>query len=152
MEHEAANSTTDAVRTVRRVNRPWAAIGKRLAADLYECPWYATTSRTLSDNRTRFVYLARTPAPQDLEHRLQDQHRLRHRRRPAGRLAAHPQRVAYRYVNLTKIEMRPSKQGLGDYVFFIDVEGRRADPAIAEALKCLACKLPWVKVLGSYPA
>ena len=54
-------------------------------------------------------------------------------------------------MNLTKVESRPSKQGLGDYVFFIDLEGRRDDPPIEQALTCLNCKLPWVKVLGSYP-
>ncbi len=54
-------------------------------------------------------------------------------------------------MNLTKIESRPSKQGLGQYIFFLDLEGRRSDPPIDQALKCLACKLPWVKVLGSYP-
>ena len=58
---------------------------------------------------------------------------------------------AHRFVNLTKIESRPSKQGLGQYIFFLDLEGRRSDPPIDQALKCLACKLPWVKVLGSYP-
>jgi prephenate dehydratase len=59
---------------------------------------------------------------------------------------------AFRYVNLTKIESRPSKQGLGDYIFFIDMEGRVDDAPIAQALSCLTCKLPWIKVLGSYPA
>ena len=36
-------------------------------------------------------------------------------------------------------------------MFFIDIEGRLTDPAVEQALKCLACKLPWVKVLGSFP-
>ena len=58
---------------------------------------------------------------------------------------------AYRYVNLTKVESRPSKQGLGDYIFFIDMVGRATDPPIAQALSCLGCKLTWLKVLGSYP-
>jgi prephenate dehydratase len=52
---------------------------------------------------------------------------------------------------LTKIESRPSKKGLGDYVFFIDMEGRKSDPAVAGALECLECKLASVKLLGSYP-
>jgi prephenate dehydratase len=37
-------------------------------------------------------------------------------------------------------------------VFFIDLDGSIEDTHVAQALKCLACKLPWLKVLGSYPA
>ena len=59
---------------------------------------------------------------------------------------------AYRHVNLSKVESRPSKQALGHYVFFIDVDGSIEDTPVAQAIKCLACKLPWLKVLGSYPA
>jgi prephenate dehydratase len=59
---------------------------------------------------------------------------------------------AYRFVNLTKVESRPSKQQLGHYIFFIDMDGRIEDTAISQALKCLSCKLPWIKVLGSYPS
>ena len=59
---------------------------------------------------------------------------------------------AYRHVNLAKVESRPSKQALGHYVFFIDIEGSIGSQPVSQALKCLACKLPWIKVLGSYPA
>jgi len=58
---------------------------------------------------------------------------------------------ADRGINLTKIESRPSKQGLGDYIFFIDLEGRGDDSAISQALESLDSKLSWMKMLGSYP-
>jgi prephenate dehydratase len=61
------------------------------------------------------------------------------------------QEFAHRYLNLTKIESRPSKRGLGDYIFLIDLEGRVDDPPVNDALRCLTCKLLEVKVLGSYP-
>ena len=61
------------------------------------------------------------------------------------------QEFAHRYINLTKIESRPSKQGLGDYLFLIDMEGSVTEPRVSDALRCLACKLLEVKVLGSYP-
>ena len=61
------------------------------------------------------------------------------------------QEFAYRYINLTKIESRPSKRGLGDYVFLVDMEGRIDDAPISDALSCLNCKLPRLTVLGSYP-
>ena len=57
----------------------------------------------------------------------------------------------YAEVNLTMIQSRPTKQGLGDYLFFIELEGSPEDPRIKTALDCLRLKLREVKVLGSYP-
>ena len=54
-------------------------------------------------------------------------------------------------VSMTKLESRPSKQGLWDYVFFIDIEGHKTDPKIAAALTELEQRASVVKVLGSYP-
>ena len=45
----------------------------------------------------------------------------------------------------------PTKQALGDYMFFLDLEGRAEDPALQTALNCLRLKLREVKVLGTYP-
>lgn len=152
VEHEATDSTAEAVRRVSRVDRPWVAIGTRLAADLYECTVIRDDIEDSLDNRTRFVYLARTSASQDLAARYKTSIVCGIGADQPGTLLLILSEFAHRYVNLTKVESRPSKQGLGDYVFFIDLEGRRSDPPIEQALKCLACKLPWVKVLGSYPA
>ncbi|MCW3478829.1 prephenate dehydratase [Neisseriaceae bacterium JH1-16] len=59
--------------------------------------------------------------------------------------------VADNGVSMTKFESRPSRVGLGDYVFFIDMEGHRTDANIAAALQGLADKTAYLKVLGSYP-
>jgi len=152
VEHEATDSTAEAVRRVSRVHRPWVAIGTRLSADLYECRVVRDDIEDSLDNRTRFVYLSRTAAPQDLEARYKTSIVCGIGADQPGTLLLILSEFAHRFVNLTKVESRPSKRGLGDYVFYIDLAGRRGDPPIAEALKCLACKLPWVKVLGSYPA
>ncbi len=58
---------------------------------------------------------------------------------------------AFRGVNLTKIESRPRKQGLGRYMFFADLEGRDADSPVAEAITGLRAHVERVRVLGSYP-
>ena len=151
VEHEATDSTAEAVRRVSRVDRPWAAIGTRLAADLYEAVVVRDDIEDSTDNRTRFVFLSREPAPQDLDATYKTSIVCGIDADQPGSLLLILSEFAHRYVNLTKIESRPSKQGLGSYIFFIDVVGRRADTAIDQALKCLACKLPWAKVLGSYP-
>ncbi len=152
VEHEATDSTAEAVRRVSRVDRPWVAIGTRLSAELYECTVVRDDIEDSLDNRTRFAYLGRSGAPQDLAARYKTSIVCGIANDQPGSLLLILSEFAHRYVNLTKVESRPSKQGLGDYIFFIDLEGRRADPPIDEALKCIACKLPWVKVLGSYPA
>jgi prephenate dehydratase len=151
VEHEATDSTAEAVRRVSRVDRPWAAIGTRLSAELYECTVLRGGIEDSHDNRTRFVFLSREAAPQDLEGRYKTSIVCGIGADQPGALLLILSEFAHRYVNLTKIESRPSRQGLGDYIFFIDMEGRQSDPPIEQALKCLRCKLAWVKVLGSYP-
>ena len=54
-------------------------------------------------------------------------------------------------INLTKIESRPSKEGLGHYIFFIDMEGHRLDDDIKEILSDLENNTSFFKILGSYP-
>lgn len=151
VEHEAANSTAEAVRAVGRVQRPWAAIGTKLAAEMYECAVIEGDIEDSVENRTRFVYLSRDAAALDGDAAYKTSIVCGIATDQPGSLLLILSEFAHRYVNLTKVESRPSKQGLGDYIFFIDMEGRHTDPPIAQALKCLACKLPWVKVLGSYP-
>ncbi len=69
----------------------------------------------------------------------------------AGALLMILSEFAYANINLTKIQSRPTKRALGDYMFFIDIEGSVYDPDVQTALNCLRLKLRNVKVLGSYP-
>jgi prephenate dehydratase len=59
---------------------------------------------------------------------------------------------ADRAVNLSKIESRPLKQGLGRYIFFADLEGAEDDEAITGAVDAVRAQVDTVRVLGSYPA
>jgi prephenate dehydratase len=152
VEHEATDSTAEAVRRVGRVNRPWAAVGTRLAAEMYECHIVAEDIEDFEDNRTRFVFVARERAPQGLGGRYKTSIVCGMDQDEPGSLLLILSEFAYRHVNLNKVESRPSKQALGHYVFFIDLDGSIEDTQVAQALKCLECKLPWLKVLGSYPA
>ncbi len=61
------------------------------------------------------------------------------------------QEFAKRGINLTRIESRPSRRGLGDYYFYIDLEGHILDEPVQEALQGILRKAAMVKVLGSYP-
>jgi prephenate dehydratase len=56
-----------------------------------------------------------------------------------------------RAVNLTRIESRPLRRGLGRYMFFVDLEGSEADAVVGEAIEGLRSKAETVRILGSYP-
>jgi prephenate dehydratase len=151
VEHEAANSTADAARMVSRVDRPWVAIGTRLAAEMYECVVVADDIEDSVENRTRFVFLARDEAPQDLDAAYKTSIVCGIGEDQPGSLLMILTEFADRSINLTRVESRPSKQGLGSYIFFIDLAGRRGDPPVEQALARIEGKLAWMKVLGSYP-
>ena len=54
-------------------------------------------------------------------------------------------------ISMNRIESRPSRQGMWNYVFFIDIEGHTDDPNVAKAISELKETASVVKVLGSYP-
>ena len=58
---------------------------------------------------------------------------------------------ATRGVSMTKFESRPSRVALWEYLFFVDIEGHRDDPQVAEALGEVGRIAGYIKVLGSYP-
>jgi chorismate mutase/prephenate dehydratase len=59
--------------------------------------------------------------------------------------------LARNAVSMTKLESRPSRTGLWEYVFYVDIEGHQSDAKVAAALSQLKQIAAFVKVLGSYP-
>jgi prephenate dehydratase len=158
----AGSSTADAVRVVAGQDGPWAALGNRLAAERYGCLVLRAGVEDVADNETRFVWLARTgTAPGGPRAVLSDTAPLGPWKTAVvfwgvgaeapGWLVACLSEFAQRGVNLTRIESRPRKQGLGRYMFFADLEGHEDDPAIAAGLQGLAGRVERLKVLGSFP-
>ncbi|MGQ0825704.1 MAG: prephenate dehydratase [Actinomycetota bacterium] len=149
-ESRASHSTADAAREVAKSKRDdVAAICNRLAAELYGLDVLATEIEDHPENQTRFVLVGRgIPAPTG--HDKTTFVCFQREDRP-GSLLGILQEFAARAINLTKLESRPTKRGLGDYCFFIDVEGHVADELVADALRNLSAKQGDVKFLGSYP-
>ena len=54
-------------------------------------------------------------------------------------------------INMIKLESRPSKAVLGEYVFLVDINGHREDPHIADALAAMQTQTGFLKIFGSYP-
>ena len=149
-EQRASHSTSDAAREVARSKRAdLAAICNSLAADLYGLRVLASDIEDHPENQTRFVLVGRG-IPPPTGHDKTSIVCFQREDRP-GSLLAILQEFAARAINLTKLESRPTKRGLGDYCFFIDTEGHVADEVIADALRNLAAKQAEVKFLGSYP-
>lgn len=147
---KAANSTAEAVEIVARDGHGrWAAIGTKLAAKLYGLTILDEGIQDVAGNQTRFVVLGRSSAQRTGFDKTSIVCFI-HEDRP-GSLLAILQEFADRNINLTKIASRPTRGALGEYCFFVDLEGHVDDPTIAEALKCLRSKLTEVKLLGSYP-
>ena len=148
---EAANSTANAVEKVANGDQPWAAIGNSLAGETYGCVVLAPDIEDHKDNETRFVFLARQRERQDWFEPYKTSVVCEIVKDQPGALLLILQEFAFRRINLTKIESRPSKRRLGDYLFLVDMEGKVDEGPVADALRCLRCKLPRLTVLGSYP-
>lgn len=156
----AASSTAEAVRQVsERANGREAAIGTELAAKLYGCKVLASGIQDREDNETRFVWLARSEAAQPPRLRSSNPHVNRTSilfwGAGAGRsgwLVRCLDAFAEREINLTRIESRPMRERLGQYMFFVDLEGSLADAPVAAAMRALGELCERVRVLGSYPA
>ncbi len=148
---EAANSTAGAVERVARSRaNGLAAIGTRLAAELNDVAVIAEEIEDYPENATRFVILGHD-VPARTGHDKTSIVCFQRENRP-GSLISILQEFAARAINLTRLESRPTKAGLGDYCFVIDCEGHVADELVADALRNLRAKQGSVKFLGSYPA
>jgi prephenate dehydratase len=146
----AANSTAEAAQRVSRSKRAdQAAIGNKLAAEIYGLARLAKDIEDHPENQTRFVVVGRgIPAPSG--HDKTSIVCFQRADRP-GSLLGMLQEFAARSVNLTKLESRPTKQSLGDYCFLMDIEGHLDDELVADCLRTLMAMGVRVKFLGSYP-
>jgi prephenate dehydratase len=143
----AANSTAEAVQ--RAVAEPGvAAVGTTLAAELYGGTVLRRAIEDFHGNQTRFIVIGRGVMPRTGDDKTSLALFL-HKDKP-GALLMILSEFAYGGINLTKIQSRPTKKGLGEYMFYVDLQGHLDDEAVALALDCLRLKLREVKVLGSY--
>jgi prephenate dehydratase len=151
-EVRAATSTAEAVRTVAESDRPWAALGAESAAGLYGAAVLRQGVEDEADNITRFVWVApegTVPSGSGpwrtslVFSELGEDH--------PGALVEALRVFSDREVNLTRIESRPLRRGLGRYQFFLDIEGGAGDEPLASAIEALRSKAETVRVLGSWP-
>ncbi|HST55629.1 MAG TPA: prephenate dehydratase [Solirubrobacteraceae bacterium] len=177
-----ASSTAEAVRIVANGSaRTTAALGTRLAAEIYGAVVIRADVQDRDDNETRFVWLARGSAEatgtgggggggdHGESGGLDGARRPPLRTPPSGRwktslvfwgpgadspgwLVRCLDEFARREINLTKIESRPRRERMGHYMFFVDFEGRLREDSVGNAIAGLRKLCQHAYVLGSYPA
>jgi prephenate dehydratase len=152
VEMVAANSTAEAAQVVGegRVSEA-AAVGNALAAKLYGLEMLAGDIEDHPENSTRFVLVAADGIPAPTGHDKTSIVCFQSADRP-GSLHAILGQFTARDINLTKLESRPTKKGLGEYCFIVDLDGHVDDEPVADCLRDLHVALPRLKFLGSYPA
>lgn len=141
-------STAQAAAMVSGSREPWAAIGTLLAAENYGLQVLAEGIQDCAENATRFIVLGENDAPYGPNCRTSLIVAANDR---PGALYGILREFALRDINLTRIESRPVKKRLGQYLFFIDIEGHRSQADVGEAIEAVAGKTTWLRVLGSYP-
>lgn len=125
-----------------------AAIASKRAAELFGLNVLAENIEDDANNTTRFLVLGKqrvAPSGKDKTSLV-----LATQNKP-GAMVDLLEPLAKNGVSMTKFESRPSKQGLWDYVFFVDIEGHIDDEKVTDALKQITVKAAFVKILGSYP-
>jgi chorismate mutase/prephenate dehydratase len=144
---QEVSSTAEAARRAA-ADPAGAAIASRLAGELYGLRAVRRKIEDRHDNVTRFLVVSRRehePTGRDTTSILFS---IKDR---IGALHDILQPFAKKGINLTKIESRPSRRRAWDYVFFVDFQGHRADPAVQAVLQRLRHSCSVLKVLGSYP-
>ena len=149
VEIVATYDTAGSAKMIREENLSGvAAVAGKWAAELYQLEILAEGIQTIKDNYTRFIALSREPAPR--------------RSGPAKTMlvmaTAHQPGSLYtclgvlaaNNINLLKLESRPSRQRVWEYVFYLDFEGHRDDLTVRNALADLASHTTFCKVLGSF--
>ena len=147
VEQYAVRSNAEAVRLSKN-EKGTAAIAGKMASEIYEVPVLSSEIEDETDNTTRFIIIGKdavTPSGKDRTSLLVTTNNK------AGALHQLLKPLASRNIGMSKIESRPSRRGVWEYVFFIDIDGHKDDKHVAEALAEIEHESAMVRILGSYP-
>ncbi len=143
----SVNSNSEAAKKVaNEVNA--AAIAANRAAEIYQLSVLGSNIEDEADNTTRFLVIG----SQDVGPSGVDKTALLvSTKNKPGALQTLLKPLADSGISMTRIESRPSRKGVWEYVFFIDIDGHCQDKAVSDALILLEQESSMCRVLGSYP-
>lgn len=142
---QPANSTTEILSQLK-LNPTWGAIASTRAAELYNLPILACPINDYPENCTRFLVLGNQPISGGAYTSLAFSMPVN---RP-GTLLKILKIIADRNINLSRIESRPTKRSLGEYVFFLDLEADLRQAETKAAIADLISHAEILKLFGSY--
>jgi chorismate mutase / prephenate dehydratase len=143
----AVASNAEAAR-LASLNPEIAAIAGEAAASVYGLEKIAPMIEDESNNTTRFLVVGRTPVGSTGHDKTSILLTIPN---DPGALYGMLEPFARHGISLSKIESRPSRKDVWDYVFFVDVDGHRDDPVVAAAITEVTSRATMLKILGSYP-
>lgn len=143
-----STSNAQAILDARAAGAGHAAIGPAHSGEAAGLCVLARCIQDSASNTTRFLVIGRSTVPPSGEDKTSVMIVTRNR---AGALYDALRPFAEAGVSLTRIESRPSRSGLWEYVFFLDLLGHELDAPVAQALSALERDALLVKRLGSYP-
>ena len=146
-ERVASNSNAEAVQLAHDHTHS-AAIAGVQASELYDVPILKADIEDEPDNTTRFVVIGKHQSPASGNDRTS---LLVFAHNRPGSLYGLLEPLAKRNISMSNIESRPSRKGVWEYVFFIDVDGHRDDDNVQAAIEEIEKASAMVTVLGSYP-
>ena len=140
-----SNSTTEALKLLPQ-DPSSAAISSAKAAELYQLPILFSGINDRPDNCTRFLVVGRQTNQAGSHISLA----FSLEKNNSGALVKALQVFAERDINLSKIESRPTKKSLGEYLFFLELEGSLQESKVQEAISILKNYAEEVNIFGNY--
>ncbi|KOR32437.1 prephenate dehydratase [Achromatium sp. WMS3] len=147
-KHLSSGSNAEAVRQVAEETCENAAIAGEAAAELYNVNILARNLEDEPSNTTRFLVIGNNEVPISGRDKTS---LLMACQNEVGGLHGLLEPFAQQGISMTRIESRPSRTSLWEYVFFVDFEGHKDDPKTQQAFALLKQRASLLKVLGSYP-
>ncbi|MEC9309567.1 MAG: prephenate dehydratase [Chloroflexota bacterium] len=148
-QRTASLSTVAAVTDMKNSNVPAAAIAPHRASVLHNVEIIGSDIQDNTNNLTRFVVLDKTDHASTGNDKTSICFSFDND--SPGSLYSTLGEFAERGINLNRVESRPTKESLGQYIFLIDCDGHREDTTVRNAIEGILSKVSMLKVLGSYP-
>jgi chorismate mutase/prephenate dehydratase len=148
VERIAVSSNAEGAK-IASTDKKSAAIASSQASELYNLNIISENIEDESNNTTRFLVIAKDMVGKSGNDKTSIVVATKNR---PGAIADLVEPFSKNKVSMTKLESRPSKMGLWEYVFFVDIEGHQSDKKVSAALKEVDLNASFMKVLGSYPS